>query len=314
MNVFQVLTFALVLLSGPLLNSCVDETKPRPAAESVHALENLIQALQKAEVDLTQGFLLRHATDKNKIEIKENIYNLKVAAYRLRQNPDDRGGLTQLYLAFTSHDRIKLLEDDETLLGELKQLLRLTLDSLSLRQGLDLAGIDRALFEKFFDSELDPFQVYTVKGVADIAWKQTGFKDKHYAQSGPVNQGGLESWLLSPSLDLSKTRNPTLLINQAIRGDNFASTISVRVTADVLTSDPSAANWEVLKISKLPDGSSFSFVTSEKIDLKRYEGQSIHIAFVYNAGKDIKSSITWELRSMTLMGSGELGPVLRSQR
>ncbi|MCX6127901.1 MAG: choice-of-anchor J domain-containing protein, partial [Proteobacteria bacterium] len=301
-----VFALVLALVNCPLLSSCADDSKPRDDNSSVPALDNLVLALQKAESDIAQGFLLNNATVRNKAELKENIYDLKVAAYRLKKDPDDRSGLTQLYLAFSTYDQIKLLKDDETLLGDLKTVLRLSLDALSQRQGVDLDGIERPLFEKSFDTELDPFLVFTAKSTSDGSWKQNGYKEKHYAQAGSVSKDGLESWLISPKLNLAETRNPKLVIDQAIKGDGFSNIVSVRVTTDTFTSDPNSVKWDTLKINKLPDGSSFTFVSSEKVDLKTYEGKTIILAFVYNTGKDLKSSVTWELGTVTVFGTGKL--------
>jgi hypothetical protein len=115
------------------------------------------------------------------------------------------------------------------------------------------------------------------------------------------------SWLVSPRYDLSKVQNPQFFIRHTInKAPENDSVISVLITTDESVADLSKVKWEIVKFSKEPTYSSkFVFEDSEKIDLSKYAGKKIVIAFKYQLG-ETNSWPIWEIDSMQILGKGSL--------
>ena len=93
----------------------------------VRSIEDLIQSVQSIEHDMAQGLLLKNATERDVTELKQNLYELKIAAYRLKEDPYNGEALAMLFQSFQVYTQLNLLEDDRARLGGLDLQLRLTL-------------------------------------------------------------------------------------------------------------------------------------------------------------------------------------------
>lgn len=302
MKTIRVMSLALALVCSPILTSCSDDSEKRQGqVEQVQAIEDLLVAVQTVEQDLAQGFLLKNANERDKAELKQNIYDLKISAYRLKNNPYDADALAQLYQAFVVYDALNLLEDDRARLGGLDDQLRATLDAVATLQGKTLDGIERPLFTKVFNYELAPF-------AATRAWRIDGTRDRKYA----IGDGKQDAWLLSPRMDLSEVANPAFMIDQAIndRGLPFLDGVMYLVSQDYVSGDPAKATWESIKINSMPDGSSFNYRKSEAVSLKAYEGKSVVVAFKLDGDKlkfmPANARSAWQIASFTLLGTGRV--------
>jgi hypothetical protein len=302
MKTIRVMSLALALVCSPILTSCSDDSEKRQGqVEQVQAIEDLLVAVQTVEQDLAQGFLLKNANERDRAELKQNIYDLKISAYRLKNNPYDADALAQLYQAFVVYDALNLLEDDRARLGGLDDQLRATLDTVATLQGKTLDGIERPLFTKVFNYELAPFS-------ATKAWRIDGTRDKKYA----IGDGKQDAWLLSPRMNLSEVGNPAFMIDQAIndRGLPFLDGVMYLVSQDYVSGDPAKATWESIKINSMPDGSSFNYRKSEAVSLKAYEGKSIVVAFKLDGDKlkfmPANARSAWQIASFSLLGTGKV--------
>ncbi|WP_141735806.1 choice-of-anchor J domain-containing protein [Oligoflexus tunisiensis] len=302
MKTIRVMSLALALVCSPILTSCSDDSKNRQAeAEQFQAIEDLIAAVHTVEQDFAQGFLLKDATERDRTELKQNLYDLKIATYRLRNNPYDSDALAHLYQAFMVYDKLNLLEDDRARLGGLDVQLRATLDAVATLQGKTLEGIERPLFQKYFNLELAPF-------AATKTWRIDGTRDKKYV----IGDGKATAWLLSPRMDLSQVGSPAFMVDQAIneRGLPFLDGVMYLVSQDYVSGDPEQATWESIKINSMPDGSSYNYRKSEAVSLSAYAGKKIVIAFKLD-GEKLKfmpgtAKSAWQISSFTLLGTGKV--------
>ncbi|MCH2233908.1 MAG: DUF5689 domain-containing protein [Crocinitomicaceae bacterium] len=108
-----------------------------------------------------------------------------------------------------------------------------------------------------------------------------------------------ESWLISPSLDLSNSTGSTLsfMNTQRYGGDDLEVLISTDYTG---TGDPNGATWNALPATLDTDGSSWDLVPSGLVDLSGYLVANVHIAFKYT-GTDSDGK-TWELDDIIITG------------
>ncbi len=112
-----------------------------------------------------------------------------------------------------------------------------------------------------------------------------------------------ESWLVSPRIKLKKAIQPALIFDQAFnKAPNFTEECTVLVSTD-FKGDVTAATWEALEWNvnedgslNVPAGTSWIFQTSGDLDLTKYAGQNIYIAFRYTTSGGVSG--TWELQNI----------------
>lgn len=100
-----------------------------------------------------------------------------------------------------------------------------------------------------------------------------------------------ESWLISPSINLSSVTHATLTFEHAARyfySDKSGMTI--------LVSETGTGVWEQVTIPTYPEGTDWTFVPSGDINLDKYIGKQIQIAFKYIS--TTSTSPTWELKNV----------------
>ncbi len=128
-----------------------------------------------------------------------------------------------------------------------------------------------------------------------------------YGMCASAYKGGAsydsDSWLVSPSIKLKKAKKPALIFDQAFnKAPNFTEEGTVLVSTDY-KGDVKTATWEVLPWNKnedgtlnVPNGTSWIFQTTGDLDLTKYAGQTIHIAFRYTTSGGVSG--TWEIQNV----------------
>ncbi|MBD3635816.1 MAG: DUF5017 domain-containing protein [Crocinitomicaceae bacterium] len=107
-----------------------------------------------------------------------------------------------------------------------------------------------------------------------------------------------DSWLISPSIDLSGSTSPILTFDNAYNYNGPA--LELYVSTDYVSGDPNAALWTNITSSANWSGGSWAFVTSGDVDLSAYTGSNVHIAFRYQGSTTDGS--TWELDNIIIKG------------
>lgn len=110
-----------------------------------------------------------------------------------------------------------------------------------------------------------------------------------------------ESWLISPSIDLSNATAPKLTFEHT--GKYFTSNKLTEQTLWVSTNytegAPSTATWTQLTIPTWPSGSDWTFVSSGAIDLSAYTANSnVRLAFKY--ASTTAGAATWEIKNLVV--------------
>ena len=112
----------------------------------------------------------------------------------------------------------------------------------------------------------------------------------------------VEDWLVSPKIRLKKSVAPYLTFMHAVRYGNEQYNkewLKVMVTNN-FTGDVTTTEWEHLEFpDSIPDGSNWTFLSTGKFDLSKYNNESIVIAFQYNTTTgELTSAPTWEIQQL----------------
>ncbi len=129
-----------------------------------------------------------------------------------------------------------------------------------------------------------------------------GMKASGYASS---TSHAVESWLLTPAISIKKATKPALNFDQAInygptdlkeRQEQCAVLVSTDYAGDVTT-----CTWETVAYNEgedyYPESNSWSFVNTGDMDLSKYAGQEIVLAFRYKTATGSTCS-TWEVKNL----------------
>ena len=121
--------------------------------------------------------------------------------------------------------------------------------------------------------------------------KGTGYYNSNHAA---------ESWLISPTIDLTNETSAYLSFNHStgyLYGATPSTHMKVQVSEDYLD-DVAKANWTELTINNWYTGTSFEFVASGNIDLSSYAGKQIVVAFQYLSSVEVAP--TWEVKDFSV--------------
>lgn len=161
-----------------------------------------------------------------------------------------------------------------------------------------------ALFSETFSSGLGDFTIYNVtldEGLGSEIWTHSSSDSCACATaySNYVDYVPAESWLVSPTIDLTEASAAALSFDHAGRYfDDISSNVTLWI-ANASEGDPDTNTWAQLPIPNYPDGDSRTFVSSGDIDLNAYLEQAVKIAFRYycsaNAGSyEVKNFLVEE--------------------
>ena len=151
---------------------------------------------------------------------------------------------------------------------------------------------------------------------------QKSFKDYSYTQDTPRWKAGeyrgtpymqykakkvfSESWLISPTYDLTKANVSNLAVSSTFRDLRYEK-VKLLISKDYSKDDPKAASWDEYSLSHggdIPQGSFFN-ATSLPIDIEKYNGEKITLAFKIES--DESDYLTWQLKTFVFKGTnGEI--------
>jgi Family of unknown function (DUF5689)/Domain of unknown function (DUF5017) len=191
--------------------------------------------------------------------------------------------------------------------GSELQLFVRSLDELTL-DGTRCAG--QILNKDFDDDDIysGGWTTFEVTGPATptLAWvtSSAGGAPSPFATFDNFDSGTnytSENWLISPSLDLSSTSNPSLSFINAYNysGDPLSLMISTNYSG---TGDPNAAVWTDLTslVTWDTNTSTWVWTNSGAIDLSGYLQSGVFIAFRYTGNNS--SGSTWEIDDIIING------------
>ncbi len=180
--------------------------------------------------------------------------------------------------------------------GELQYILRSPEEALMT----NARGPGEFLVKDFDDEDINSGGWTIQQVVGTDAWEigtAGGWEDRPYAVISNYDGGNTacESWLMSPSIDLSSSTEASFSFDNAYNysGDPLKVMVSTDYSG---TGDPNLSSWVELSATWSTGG--FDFVNSGVIDLSAYLTNNVHIAFKY-IGTDA-SGRTWEIDNITV--------------
>ena len=105
-----------------------------------------------------------------------------------------------------------------------------------------------------------------------------------------------ESWLVSPTIDLTDATAPVMSFSQAVNYASPEGALSVMISTDY-AGDVTTANWTEIALDQWPAGNNWTFMTSSA-DLTNYVGQYVNIAFKYTS--TTSAAATWEVKTFVV--------------
>ena len=156
--------------------------------------------------------------------------------------------------------------------------------------------LDLLVFKEGFTKDIGTFTQQQVVGTYLWYW---GSYNGGCMQANAYQKGAVESWLVSPAIDLKDRINPTLSFDEAFNygaGLILSDLANVYVSTDY-TNDVTKATWVKLPIT-YPTTFSFTFFNSGKLSLLPYVNKKINISFKYvSAG----TAMAWEISNFNIM-------------
>ena len=290
----------LLLSSMQLATSCdsssqaVDTTVGEQDEDKLAVVNEALRRLDELDYQIDQKLLLTKMRDQERNEIKDNLYWVKTALFRLTKDLGDTNAVELLDKSLTA------LENSKFLIHDVEQFTNLIAYLKDTVMGSIGVPFVRAVFEEGFDNSenLGSFSSVSLQGNAPFLTSD----DKGYAKvSGFGSNGPAETWMLSPRLSMSAVENPSLRVRQAVGFLKNWEGLSLKISTDYTGGDPRDANWDEIEVEKKPSGAkNWAWVSSEEISLDAYQGQNIVVAFHYNVGS--KDQPTWEIEWLRITG------------
>lgn len=174
-----------------------------------------------------------------------------------------------------------------------------------IRSTGDIEEAPKAIYQQSFAESQGDFTIFNTTLPTELAnvwsWASANFgmKATAYVTASHANVAA-ESWLISPSIDLTKAAAASLSVDQALnflQGNTLSDFAQVAISTDYQSGDPASATWTPLTLSQYPAGSDWNFVTGTT-SLNTYKGKKIRIAFHYKSTS--ACAPTWEVKNFTV--------------
>lgn len=160
---------------------------------------------------------------------------------------------------------------------------------------LTSSGIPPILLKDFNDGSITSGGWTTQLVTGSLNWTVGAFGGESYGNmsnyNGSTNEIN-ESWLISPSIDLSTTTGPALTFNNAYSYTGNA--LEVLVSTDYSgTGDPNLATWTSYTSGAVWSTGFFAWVNSGPLNLSAFNVNGVYVAFKYVGSASDGS--TWEI-------------------
>lgn len=141
------------------------------------------------------------------------------------------------------------------------------------------------------DVELTGGLTYVWAQSASYGWKASAYK---------ITNQAAESWLVSPTIDLTSTTSPVMTVNHVLNylsGATATDFVNICVSTDY-TDDATKATWTNLTVPTWPSGADWNFVDSGDISLSAFAGKKVTVALHYKS--TTATAPTWEVKSLSV--------------
>lgn len=150
---------------------------------------------------------------------------------------------------------------------------------------------DTTFVDKDFSQSLDGWTISNVSGYETVWTYSEQYKYVQATSYVNKERNEAESWLISPSIDLTKANSATLTLNNVFR---YSTSVYLMIRV------ASSAEWNALAPTNWTAASSWEFVNSVA-DLSAYVGKTVVVGFQYVG--TTTACPTWEIKRLTISGT-----------
>ena len=170
------------------------------------------------------------------------------------------------------------------------------IQSISIEEGVPYIPAGQIIYFETFASGQGSFTIQDVVLPAELTyiWAHAANYSCMKASAYVSQAYESESWLVSPSINLSNVDSAVLKFDHTAK---YASPLYDYLYVMISTNyygNVSTATWHELTLSQWPSGNDWTFVNSTT-DISSYVGQNVTIAFKYTSSSSV--SPTWELKN-----------------
>lgn len=168
---------------------------------------------------------------------------------------------------------------------------------------------DGVFFSETFEDSDGGFVFQDIDlGTLNYVWKyEDGQYGTYWKASAFVGENkAAESWLVSPEIDLTEAKTAQLVFDAACRyiGATIDESLKIKVSSDY-TDNVQTAKWTEFTTTGWTDGSNFTFVTLDAINLDEFAGKKIRLAFQYTS--TTSCAPTFEINNIVISGTETSG-------
>ncbi len=292
--------------------SCGGEGSSSKSSNGDAQAQSLLSQADEFILSLNQGLLLRNSDESQRTVWKTLLYNSKLALIRLSENSNNTDAIIYLHRTIELMLNERLLESDDASISTYINSLNQVVERLAAAQGLDLTKLQSLLFHTSFANGLTPFS----SEASSAVWVMDKAMEASYATVGGYQN---KSWLISPLFDLTQVSTLALRIRHTIlinrNTGNFAAdpfdrakilktAFKAKVSTDYTGEKAGTATWEDISLDPLPVSIDFHTITTPMIDLSKYAGKKITIAFLYDMDESLgRHYPMWQINQFDLFGS-----------
>lgn len=301
----------LILFAGCISES---EDKPKEVLDKKQSREvkTVIKNTDKLLVDMEERRVFATYANDDQQSIRESLILIKSSLADILAGSSPKTSFKTFYTYVKKLQEVKLTLTDASFVSGYKADLMELVQKLKRTLNIDSEDLNWILYETRF-SELVPFTNFATAGDWGTDWAL----GSSYAK---VRGYGNRAWLISPTLDLSFTKNAAVRLHHMVMVDNdsrskipfdrkkiIENTFKVMVSNDYVSGDPEQANWRELEISNFPATVNFHAVWSNEISLYGNLGSNVSIALLYNMDdkKVGRHYVTWQVNRFQVLGAGE---------
>lgn len=304
------LVLSLFLMTASTVSCSKQET-----VKSDPEIQNLLRETHVIEEALATGRLMSRNTALDRDTARAIVYDLRVTLMRLNARPDEEGAIRIAFRLAQDLSRLPYIRTDKDQMERYTSLVLGTVYASAERNKVEVNASSWRQFSYQFSSGLEPFRSFGTKGDWITDWSQDEFS---YTK---VEGFGNQAYLVSPEFDLRNVIHPTFKIRHlTIVDDNskatdvafnrdliLANAFKVRVFGEDYTGDPKTSRFEQIDdIGPIPVGMNFETLNSPEIDLSRWAGKKIRLAFYFDMNQSLLGShyVTWQIYRFDLYAVG----------
>lgn len=330
---------SLTLNGGVVLSSCDDSSENEDVKglslnqdpDTLALVTEALVKLDEVEYKIDQNLLLTKMRDKEKNEVVDRLYWIKVSLYRLQEDNKDADAVELLEDSIKAFEKSKFLVHDvaqiSQFIGFLKEELLAGLGVVpgksnnpdnpknpkdSEKPKKDSEGEAKPM-EKVLDGVEGAiyYQALDADSLEEIGFKEFNLSGKRvwqpkvdrktkvksgFSMGGFKDDADSKDYLVSGTIDLSGSVNPYLQISERLSFFTTWDDVKVMVSTD-FNGDPETATWDVLEF-RSGDVKNFQLVSSPKVDLNAYEGETIVLGFLYVG--TAKKAMNWSVNEILI--------------